>query len=483
MCPPGGKGHRSSERNLSGWITDRIRGIDSGSLETSIYDVAVTGLDRDETHSGYWPSAWPVECGGNRRQKTANGRLDAAEGSATVVTSLSGRWNVMVVEREPGQWYVGGTMAAFTGPPPFGWVQRIDVDTLAPLASSPELPCGDHVWCGAILAHANGSIMSVNGSYLHRLDPDDLSVVAERRLPADRAHNGLLALSDGTLITKDLRLEGQGGTTITRLDPDSLELVGEPLLLPEGSMGRIAADVVDGEEFVYVPGTEHLWRLSVDAHELAIETWRPRYRTPNGGWGLSWDACLSDGRCWIMDCGDIESVRLIHQTVPNGRYEVPPGRALSWRQPAPWVGAQRLIRVSLDDEEVMDSIEPFGTPGGGIIAPPVHIPSHDMAIAWDSVNGGIAGVATGGETLEVAWHLDARASMQPVVFAESGELVINDFTAEGDDDLIVVDIATGALLDRVATGSRVANGMFLSPGGNRDIFYCSTATLARVAWA
>ena len=123
----------------------------------------------------------------------------------------------MAIQRNPGQWYVGGTMAAFTGPPPFGWVQRIDLDTLQPLATSPDLPCGEHVWCGAILAHAGGSIMSVNGSYLHRLDPDDLSVLAERRLPVDRSHNGLLALADGTLVTKDLRLEGQGGTTITRL--------------------------------------------------------------------------------------------------------------------------------------------------------------------------------------------------------------------------------------------------------------------------
>ena len=125
--------------------------------------------------------------------------------------------------------------------------------SLEPLVSSPDLPCGEHVWCGAILAHANGSIMSVNGSYLHRLDPADLSVLAERRLPVDRSHNGLMALSDGTLITKDLRLEGQGGTTISRLEPDSLELVGDPFVLPEGSMGRIAADLTPGgDEHVYV---------------------------------------------------------------------------------------------------------------------------------------------------------------------------------------------------------------------------------------
>ena len=440
----------------------------------------MTLLDRTRRHSGYWPSPWPVECGGNRRQKSAPGRIDAASGTASVVTRRNGRWNVMIVRRDPGEWFVGGTMPAFSGPPPFGWVERIEAQTLEPLVTSPELPCGEHVWCGAILAHANGSIMSVNGSYLHRLDPNDLSITAERRL-VDRAHNGLLALSDGSLITKDLRLEGQGGTTITRLDPENLEIVGEPLVLAEGSMGRIAADVDAGADVVYVPGTEHMWRLRVDADGMTVDDWQPRYRHANDRWGLAWDSCISDGSCWIMDCGDLEAIRLIHTTVPNGRFAVAPGRELSWRRQAPWPGAQRLLRIDLETGDVA-AVEPFGTPGGGIIAPPVHIPELNMAITWDSVNGGLAGVATSGAGLEIAWHIDARPSMQPVVFPESGELVINDFTDAGSDDLIVVDVATGELLDRVPTGSRIANGMFLTAGDNRDVYYCTTTTLARVAW-
>lgn len=446
------------------------------------------GVDRHEHHPGYWPSPWPVECGGNRRQKAATGRLDAAAGTARVVTRANGRWNVMVIEREPGQWYLGGTMAAFTGPPPFGWVERIDPDTLEPLASSPELPCGEHVWCGAILAHANGSVHSVNGSYLHRLDPGDLDIVAERRLPVDRSHNGLLALADGTLITKDLRLEGQGGTTVTRLDPDTLELVGEPLVLPEGSMGRIAADVaVDPAsggpiEHVYVPGTEQLWRLVVTADGLEVDDWRPRYRRAGDDSGLSWDACLSAGACWIMDDGDVPSVRRIHHVEPNGRFDEPPGRSLSWRQPAPWYGPQRLLRLSLADPTDVRSIEPFGTAGGGIIAPPVHVPEREIAVAWDSINGGLAGVDTAGDELAVRWQLDVRPSMQPVVYPESGELVINDLTESGSDDLVVVDVTSGELLDRVATGSRIGNGMFLTADGAGGVFYCSTLTVARISW-
>lgn len=483
----------------------------------------VTALDRLEGRpggrDGYWPSEWPAECGGNRRQKAAVGRLDAASRSASVVTRLNNRWNVMFVERAPGEWYLGGTMPAFSGPEPYGWVERLDlseggsgVETLEPEALSPKLPCGSHVWCGSILAHANGAIYSVNGSYLHKLDPLDLSVLAERQLPVDRSHNGMLALRDGTIVTKDLRLEGQGGTTLTRLEPESLELVGEPLVLPEGSMGRIAADLVEIDgvptELIYVPGTEHIWRLIVSHFNgsgslgssggcgLEIDrTWRPRYRHHNGHFGLSWDCCLSGGHCWIMDCGDIESVRAIHGTEPNGRFSVPPGRKLSWRRQSPWSGAQRLFRVSLTSDQDREAIEPFGRPGGGIIAPPVHVPQVkpglDMAIAWDSVNGGLAGIEcssqNGSTGMAVAWHLDVRPSMQPVVYPESGELVINDFhvSAEGgppSDDLVVVDIATGALLDRVATGSRVANGMFLSAAGHGRVLYASTTAAAMVTW-
>ena len=438
-----------------------------------------TALDRNEPNGGYWKSPWPVECGGNRRQKAKGGRLDAATGDPQVNLIRNDRWNVMTVRRDPGEWYLGGTMPAFTGPPPFGWVTRFDPISLESLAESPELPCGDHVWCGAILAHSDGSIMSVNGSFLHRLDPHDLSILNELELPVDRAHNGLLSLSDGTLVTKDLRLEGQGGTTLTFVEPTNLEVINT-LVLPEGSMGRIAADFHNGVDSVFVTGTEHLWKIDVTQGLPKVSDWRCRYRTTNSDWGLAWDSCISDGKLWLMDCGDIKGVRAIHHRLPNGRFDEPAGNLLSWQQTAPWKGAQRLLRVDQTTGHI-DTLEPFGNPGGGIIAPPVNVPEFDIAIAWDSINGGLAGISTT-EELEPLWHLNVRPSMQPVVFPDSGELVINDFTTDQTDDLVVVDIKTGQLLSRVRTESRLANGMFLTAGDNRDIYYCSTLSWARVAW-
>jgi len=444
-----------------------------------------TMLDRSRPLPGYHASAWPVECGGNRRQKAAAGGLHAADGQARVTLQRNGRWNVMMIPRDPGELFLGGTQPAFTGAPPHGWLQRLDPHSLDVLGESPPLPCGDHVWCGAIAAHKNGDIHKVNGCYMHRLDPD-CQVVVERRLPVDQAHNGLLILSDGSIVTKDLRLAGQGPSTITRLDPDNLELIGPTLALPEGSMGRIASDLTDDGEFIYIPGIEHVWRLRVRAGGLSVDPdWRPKYRDEGGDHGLSWDGCISDDHLWLMDNGDIDSLRAIYSRHPNGRFGQPTER-LSWRRPAPWPGPQRLLKVGLRDGS-LQSIAPFGTPGGGIIAPPVNIPEHDICIAWDSINGGLAGINTsdtsdtGGDGLSVAWTLDCRPSMQPVVFPDTGELVINDFD-DKDDNIIVVDIKSGKMLSRVATGSRVANGMFLTPGWNRDVYYCSTLAIARVAW-
>lgn len=438
-----------------------------------------TALDRSANLPGYYPSAWPVECGGNRRQKAVAGGLHARGATADVTTSVNGRWNVMMIRRADDELYLGGTMPAFTGPPPFGWLQRLHPHTLEVIVESPQLPCRDHVWCGAIAAHANGDIIKVNGSVMHRLNAD-CQVVVERELPVDQAHNGLLILSDGSIVTKDLRLEGQGPSTVTRLSPDGLELIGEPFGLPEGSMGRIASDRTADGEFIYIPGIERVWRLRVALESLSVdETWSPTYRSAGGDQGLSWDGCLSDGALWLMDNGDIDSLRAIYGVHPNGRFDEPSDR-LSWRRPAPWRGRQRLLRVSLAKGTICD-IAPFEHDGGGIIAPPVHVPELNMCIAWDSINGGLAGIATQGDELEVAWRIDARPSMQPVVFPDTGELVINDFR-DGDDQLIVVDMRAGEVISRVSTGSRVANGMFLTPGLARDIYYCSTFAIGRVQW-
>ena len=71
--------------------------------------------------------------------------------------------------------------------------------------------------------------------------------------------------------------------------------------------------------------------------------------------------------------------------------------------------------------------------------------------------------------------------MYPVVFLESGELIINSYE-NNSDHIAVINIENGELIKKIDLKSPLANGMFLTPGTNNDIYYCSTLTIAKIQW-
>ena len=432
---------------------------------------------KTDLNKGYFNSHWPVECGGNRRQKIFNGSLNIKEKSHHLITKVNNRWNVMFICRNDNEFYLAGTMPNFLGDKPFGWVQKVNPDNLETVYESPNLECGEHIWCGAIAAHVNGTIINVNGSFMHILD-ENCNILKEIKLPIDQAHNGLLILSDGSIITKDIRVSNDTSSTLTRLNPESGELIGEPLKLPEGSMGRIACDIDDNGEYIYIPGIEHIFKIRVKKEQLLMEkNWSVQYREKNSDHGLAWDGCISEGFIWLMNNGDIESVRSIFSRHPNGRFSSAPG-TLSWQRPALWKGNQQLLKVSIDNQTI-DYVTLSNKPGGGIIAPPVSIPKYNLCIAWDSLNGGL--YAVNQENLNIEWSVNIRPTMQPVVFLDSGELIINSYE-NNSDHIVVINLENGELIKKIDLKSPLANGMFLTPGINNDIYYCSTLTIAKIQW-
>ena len=432
---------------------------------------------KTDINKGYFNSHWPVECGGNRRQKIFNGSLNTKEKSHHLITKVNNRWNVMFISRDDNELYLAGTMPNFIGEKPFGWVQKVNPDNLEAIYESPNLECGEHIWCGALAAHANGTIINVNGSYMHVLD-ENCNIIKEIKLPIDQAHNGLLILSDGSIVTKDIRVSNDTTSTLTRLNPESGELIGEPLKLPEGSMGRIACDIDDNGEYIYIPGIEHIFKIRVEKELLVMEkNWSVKYREINSDFGLAWDGCISEGFIWLMNNGDIESVRSIFSRHPNGRFSSAPG-TLSWQRPALWKGNQQLLKVSIDNQTI-DYVNLSNKPGGGIIAPPVSIPKYNICIAWDSLNGGL--YAVNQENLNIEWTVNIRPTMQPVVFLDSGELIINSYE-NNSDHIVVIDLESGELIKKIDLKSPLANGMFLTPGTKNDIYYCSTLTVAKIQW-
>ncbi len=437
------------------------------------------------SRAGYWPSTWPVECGGNHRPKTVAGPgLDLAATDRLVATTRrTGRWPVMFVQRDEGELYLQGTTQA-EDPSVAGWVERVDPVTLAPLASSGDLPAGDHEWCGSVAVHRNGDLYTVNGSYLHRLRAD-CSVVAELRLPIDHAHNGLLLLGDGSIVTKDIRL-GDRPSTLTVCDPDLAVLAS--VELPEASMGRIATVPVDpngsGDEVIYVPGSTRILRYRWDGSLLTEDrSWRPRYRRPDQG-GLAWDVTVVDGRVWLMDNGSVDAIQRRFSRIPTLRS---PSRSGGRLPDSTWNELLRAISISVDDPEDRCELAVTEHSGGWVIAPPlVH---QNVLVAWDTCNSGLMAFDVSRlDQPELLWFQPFRPSMQPILFTATDELVTNDFRVLSDhetsDDLVVLDVRTGQMKARVPTGATRLNGMFLCPGWDRDVYYCSSGTVAwiRAEW-
>jgi hypothetical protein len=426
---------------------------------------------------GYWPSPWPVETGDNHRPKVvAGGGLDLAPTDRLAATTRhTGRWPVMLVQRDRGELYLHGT-TSIADPNPAGWVERIDPVTLQPLTTSGDLPTGGHEWGGSVAVHRNGDLYTVNGRFLHRLDPH-CWVVAEAELPVDHAHDGLLILDDGSIVTKDIRL-GPEPSTLTVCDPD-LQILSS-VQLPEASMGRVAA----AGEIIYVPGITTIHRYRWNGSELKRDdNWTPRYRRDDQG-GPAWDAAIDRERVWLMTNGNIAPIEHRFSATPTRRDAPAYANAEVVVDGGPeWPDPVRAIGVSIDDQSDVIELVPTEHPGGWVIAPPLI--SGDLAVAWDTGNTGVAAFdISSGRFGEMLWFQPFRPSMQPLLYRETNELVINDFRFLPDDqtsdDLVVLDARTGQMKARVPTGATRLNGMFPCPGWDRDLYYCSTGTVTRI---
>jgi hypothetical protein len=438
-----------------------------------------------------WPSPWPAEDGGPDRRQTPSGiaGFGLADGERLEVTSRDALASTMCILRDPGEVFL---LRHSLGPrgaegPVETWVERIDPLTLEPLGSSPRLPAGPF-WPGGLVAHANGSLYVTAGSWCHRLS-SDLRVLRALELTRARPYNSLVVLACGALVMKDLDRSASTRTTLTVLDPETLRPLGTSQEAPEASIARLSAV----GDTVYVVGDHTISRWDWDGERLVRdESWELRYRTqPDQSYG--WDVSLAGGHAWFMDNGEHDYV-----TTMLGA-----GTAR---------GPVHLVRVSLTDAGDHELVPVCGAPGGSITNPPLFDPQRQVAVAYDSANGVLAAFRFEGGRLEPLWQRPYASAGHLLLFPDTGELVAYDFHPSpgartrlarsagkrgarlvlsrrlrrlaarlAHEDVLVLDVGTGVERGRASVPSLFQSVLFPCPGWDRDVYYCSFSTVARIA--
>ena len=415
--------------------------------------------------AGYWPSRWPGEDAGPRRRGwPIEGSGPAFEPGHVVVTSREVPAATMVVLRAPGEVFL---LRHTFGPDAHSWVERIDPVTLEPLARSDDL-AGGPTWPGGLAAHANGSLYVVFGNHADRLSAD-LRVLASRELPRRVPYNSFVILPDGHLVTKDFGglLPGHDPAShapppaeLLVLEPETLRTVGR-CDLPEPSVARLSAD----GSTVYAVGTSTLFRANWSGDELVLDRgFATRYRSlPGQTYG--WDAVLALGAAWFLDNGE-----------GSERY------AGTFRGLGVSAAPLHLVRVDLDTAAVSVT-EICGAVNGLVANPPIVDGGRRIVVGYDSSNGVVAAFDIAGDgSLTPRWRREQHHACHPLLFADTGELVMNDHDADRMVDAIVVlDIETGRERVRVESGSSVQSVLFPAAGFDRDLYACSFTTLTRVS--
>jgi hypothetical protein len=444
----------------------------------------------------YWPEPWTCEDGGPRRWGCAPGQpgLGIKPGERLEVAALHEALACgPLVRRGPGELYAQRHDVPRDGPqgkPVEAWVERLDPETLGVVARTPRLP-GGPFWPGGIAAHANGDLHMVFGHWAHRLSAG-LDVLASHRLPVDRPHNSFVVLDGGELVTKDCDAPaGRQRSTVSVLDPETLLPVTAPLRLPEPCIARLSSD---GQSVIAV-GTTIVFRLVVDrdAGRIVVDgEWRPRYGpAPDRGFG--WDPVLTDEHVFWMDNGRNH----VDRTMLGSGDDAGPVR-LWWAR---------------HDDDTARSVEISGLPFGTESNPPGWDPEGRIVVAYDAGNAVLRAWRVAGDDLEPLWRRDGFAHAgHLIVHPDTRELVAQDWVdtpalrhprlrrplqrvftrlagsavahraalRTGSDQLVVLDLDTGQDKARVAVPSPVQAFLFPAPGWDRDVYYQSLTTIARV---
>ncbi len=411
--------------------------------------------------AGYYASPWPAEDAGPARLQAASpaSGLRLLRGQRLCSTSRNTTLSTMTVLGDPGEVYLltHSALRANFGLSTTSCVERIDPITLTTLERSGRLP-GGPMWPGGMALHRNGDLYVVYGRYAHRLDRH-CALKQSRMLPVNQPYNSFVVLDNGLIVTKNL--SDRQAAQLTVLDPEGMQSVCADVFCPEPSIARLSAL----GNTVYVVGVRSIFRLHWDdqAQTLKLDPhWQWDY-IGQSAQTYGWDVVIDGQSAWFMDNG-------------HHRYRINMQGAGVSRTP------NRLLRVSLTDCSEHAAWEVSGLPGGSITNPPLVDVQRRIVLGYDSANRVLRAWRFGDATHDVQplWHkTEFGAASHMVLFPERGQVLINDYRRWGEE-VVLLDIETGAEQGRVRVGGITQGVVFPSVGWNGDVYWSSMGRFSRV---
>ena len=411
--------------------------------------------------AGYYASPWPAEDAGPARLQAASpaSGLRLLRGQRLCSTSRNTTLSTMTVLGDPGEVYLltHSALRANFGLSTTSCVERIDPITLTTLERSGRLP-GGPMWPGGMALHRNGDLYVVYGRYAHRLDRH-CALKQSRMLPVNQPYNSFVVLDNGLIVTKNL--SDRQAAQLTVLDPEGMQSVCADVFCTEPSIARLSAL----GNTVYVVGVHSIFRLHWDdqAQTLKLDPhWQWDY-IGQSAQTYGWDVVIDGQSAWFMDNG-------------HHRYRINMQGAGVSRTP------NRLLRVSLTDCSQHAAWEVSGLPGGSITNPPLVDLQRRIVLGYDSANRVLRAWRFGDATHDVQplWHkTEFGAASHMVLFPERGQVLINDYRRWGEE-VVLLDIETGAEQGRVRVGGITQGVVFPSVGWNGDVYWSSMGRFSRV---
>jgi len=371
--------------------------------------------------------------------------------------------------------YGYGRYAATEG----GFVARVNTSTLRQrwrtqiLAT--ELP-NQWSYPGVGLAHGNGFIYAIYANVLVKLDPATGAILRKRELPEDlnqtgAAYNGMIVMPDGVIVAKgmergpcpplppdasasDEAFEGllcgtrnKLPSRILTIDPDTLRIL-QNVSPPEPSTGRITAGRTNGQDYVYVAGSDSLFRYFYSGGQLTLDnSWGPvTYRTgaqqPGTGPGILGDYV-------VIQTNFLPALAPLTVTAANVRnsnrsFNITPfpGAVLSWN----------VSKAALDAD-------------------------NNMIITNDTAYGQMAGVRLDpNRGLKIRWsRRDTTMDFSALVGGpRNRNIVVPNYSRRAGDRVLWLDEATGnTLAASQVLSSEPAPGNIVTPGFNGKFYYLS----------